>query len=334
MRKFISRSILLAALMMSLNASNIVYGAEITKDKTEQSSEAGEKEKELGEKTSSLYVDGDKVKWVEMPGGYIGYDYMGNVMTGYFFDDFGDYYYAGENGYIKTGTKDIWNQEYGSDGRLANPGYNWNVDLYREKSIQLEAGYNVEFESLSDLYNFTEYYGKEYNLGKQTLSFKYYKKTVLNNKDKKISTKFFTNNSLNEYYNREEVITALNNKFNTPLIGNTILEKVKDACDKVKVINYSEENKSSSTLDMIGTNTGGCWHFAKVVHHLLGREGIYSEIVTGRSYGESHMWLRIRDENNKWVYCDPTYYASGLEEYLNIDYKIYCDNYRTYRFFN
>ena len=78
---------------------------------------------------------------------------------------------------------------------------------------------------------------------------------------------------------------------------------------------------------------GGCWHFIKVSQFLLEREGIHHEIVTGTSYGVPHIWLRVKDESGKWIYCDPTFTASGIPGYTQINWRVYMDNYRVYRFF-
>lgn len=272
--------------------------------------------------------------WKQSPGGWQYYDCHGDLVTGYFFDARGDFYYAKEDGYILLSDKDIWNQEYGQDGRLINAGYSgYNNDYFKEKCLELESGSNVEFSTLAELYDFIEFYGKEFNVGSQSLVFRAYKKKSLNELGEVKSITYFTNNSRNTLYSRDKTMDLFNKKFTENLVGNTVKEKLKSACDSVKIIQYSDKHLGVSMETALTENKGGCWHLAKLVHLLLERDGIVSEVVTGKSYGVPHMWLRVRDENNNWIYCDPTYYVNGLEEYLSVDYKVYTDNYRTNRFF-
>lgn len=276
----------------------------------------------------------DKSYWEQLPGGWKYYDCNGDIVTGYFYDKNGDFYYAEEDGYILLNKLDIWGQEYGADGRLVNTGYSGYINgAFDTKCIDLENGVNVEFSNLTELYDFIEYYGKEYNMGSQNLIFRAYKKKKLNAENEIESVTYFTNNSRNELYNRENTIKLFEENFNQGLIGETLEDKLKSACEYAKVMEYSDEYLGASMEVAITDKKGGCWHLAKIVHYLLDRENIISEVVTGKSYGVPHMWLRVKNTDGSWIYCDPTYYVNGLEEYLNIDYKIYTDNYRTNRFF-
>lgn len=271
--------------------------------------------------------------WEQKDGSWVYHDCTGEIVTGYFFDDKGDIYYADEAGYIKLGQTDEMGQEYGLDGRLINPGYTDTYD-FNTLCIRLEAGENIEFWELNDLYNFLEYYGKEYNINSQALTFSTYKKRKCSEDKNLYHITYFTNNVKNVQYDRVRLLGLLEEVFPERLEGNSLLEKLYDACNKLGRIKYSDELIGSTMENALQHEQGGCWHFAKLVHWLLEREGINAEIVTGMSYGVPHMWIRLRDENGAWIYCDPTYYSNGLEEYLNIDYKVYLNNYRVNRFFN
>lgn len=277
----------------------------------------------------------ESAQWIQTPGGWKYKRYDGTYQTGYFYDKNGDFYYANKDGIILINSKDAWNQEYNVDGRLLNPGY-INAETskrYDELAKKYEFGSNVEFNDQNDIYSFMEYYGKNYKLGSQLTKFKVFSKTVIN-KESQTRTVYFINNAMNEYYDRNKVVNELNKTFPRKLNGNNNIEKLKDACEYVKnTIKYDDNFVTASIEDGLANKKGGCWHFVKLVKFLLDREGINNEAVAGLSYGFPHIWLRFNDVDGKWIYSDPTFYANGLSEYLNIDYKIYKDNYRTNRLF-
>lgn len=272
--------------------------------------------------------------WEECKDGNWIYHYCdGSIATGYFYDMNGDFYSTEPDGKVFISRHDNDGQYYGPDGKLVNYGYT-DIDGFLDKCKLLESGQNVEFNTLDELFNFVEYYSKEYNLGTQTMNFKTYKKKVLNKNKQVVSTSYFINNSKNSIYNREETEKMLEERFGEPLKSESLKDKIIEVCERVKCISYDDASISISMIDALKSNKGGCWHMAKAAHFMLAKAGIYSEIVTGKSYGLPHMWLRIKDENGAWIYCDPTYYVNGLPMYGIIDYRVYKDNYRVNRFFS
>lgn len=271
--------------------------------------------------------------WERKPGGWRYLDIDGKAITGHFFDNNGDMYCAKENGYIIMNGYDEYGQYYDSEGRLYNAGYSQPSSAYNNLSEQLESGNNVYFKTSEDLYEFMEYYGKVYNIGGQNLSFKEFEKRKLSRTGNIISEEHFINNSLNKMYDREKNKALLQERFPERLVGNNIAEKLNSLCEAVKIIKYNEKKITIPLEECLTSMEGGCWHFIKVSQFLLEREGIHHEIVTGTSYGVPHIWLRVKDESGKWIYCDPTFTASGIPGYTQIDWRVYMDNYRVYRFF-
>jgi hypothetical protein len=273
--------------------------------------------------------------WEQTETSWIYHNSDGSIATGYFYDMYGDFYYAGPDGSVLINSEDQYGQFYGSDGRVTNYGYTGeDLESFKKKCADLESGKNVEFMKLTDLYDFIEYYGKEYRLGDQKIKFRTYRKRSTNKAGKVVSTKYFINNSDNTVYDRNAILTKMDELFGAELQGDTLIEKLEHACETASIIDYDDESITISLEDALDTSKGGCWHLCKIVNYMLTKNGIESELVTGKSYGIPHMWLRLKREDGSWLYCDPTFYINGLHEYLDIDYRIYKDNYRINRFFS
>lgn len=275
--------------------------------------------------------------WDKKPSGWRYLDENNKPILGYFYDTSGNFFYAKDtDGFIIENGYDIWGQYYNKDGYINISGYKYNTDnRYEALAKQLENGDNVYMNTQDEIKDFIEYYGKAYNMSKQTLNFRIYsKKTRSKTNGKVIKEEYFVNNSLNTIYNRDEVIDAINSLFPEHLVGDSLREKVKYAANYVANTLIGDDSDLNMTLlDAITNKKGCCWHFVKVMQHLLERDGINCEIITGKAYGVSHIWLRVKDENGAWIYSDPTFVSNKMLGFDDIDYRIYKDNYRVYNFF-
>lgn len=272
--------------------------------------------------------------WDKDPAGWRYLDADGTPLVGYFYDSTGDMYYSGPTGFIIKNSKDPWGQDYNNQGELINSGYRYDASRFRELSTKLESGSNVYFDTLDELHDFIEYYGKVYNYGRQNLTFKTFKKRKLNSKGDTVKEEFFVNNSLNMIYDRDDILHDLEGLFPEHLVGATLEEKVRDAAQKVdKVFNLDESDLNRTMKEAIQLRSGCCWHIVRATQFLFDRDNIPYEIVTGKSYGVSHIWFRFTDEAGNRIYSDPTLAASGLNGYDIIDYRVYKDNYKNYKFF-
>lgn len=276
----------------------------------------------------------NKRHWDKKPSGWRYLDENNKPIIGYFYDTTGDFFYAKDDGFILEDAYDIWGQYYSKDGYIDISGYNYDTD-YIELSRKLEAGDNIYFDTVSEVKDFIEYYGKAYNMSKQTLNFKVYKKKKkVKATGKVIKEEYFINNSLNTIYDRDDIIKEVDTMFPERLIEGTVSQKI----SAVEALIASRMHVDNSNLDMslsdaLKEKKGCCWHFVKIAQQLLERDGIACEIITGKAYGISHIWLRVLNENGAWIYSDPTFVANNMHEFDNIDYRVYKDNYRVYNFF-
>lgn len=322
------RKIIVLALAMSLAFNNTA----LANGYTSASEVSGVKSNEEYIGGTADYILG--AHWKNAPGGWQYLDENGNPILGYFNDITGEFYYSGDNGYIITNEYDIYGQYHDSKGKVDNSGYNYDRARFEALSAELETGNNIYFDTIAELDDFIEYYGKSYNLGKQLLSFKTFVKKKYNSKYEVVSTKYFINNSLNTIYNRDQVILKMDALFPEGLVGNTVEEKVNFACELIKSrFKLDESDLNRSMKDALDMKSGCCWHVVKIMQRLLDRSGIEYEIISGKAYGNNHIWFRVKDENGNWIYSDPTFHVNGLNGYSVIDYRIYKDNYKNYTFF-
>lgn len=247
-------------------------------------------------------------------------DEFGNIKTGYFFDDSGNFYKTDNNGNLIT-TRDTYKQVY-IDGKLIIPGLESNIELNRERCELFEDGEIITFESGDELYQFLEYYYGQYQLYLQNLYFDY-------------DTTGGPATEKNEYqlrneklYNRDAVCNLIDETFGT-IEGETSREKLVNILIKLKGIEYSKESLYATLEDAVKEMKGCCWHYAKIASYLLNKEGIYTEIISGKvlETGENHCWIRSFIDD-KWQYIDPTFYVTAENPfYVDIAYVVYQSMY-------
>lgn len=247
-------------------------------------------------------------------------DEFGNIKTGYFFDDSGNFYKTDNNGNLIT-TRDTYKQVY-IDGKLKIPGLESNIELNRERCELFEDGEIITFESGDELYQFLEYYYGQYQLYLQNLYFDY-------------DTTGGPATEKNEYqlrneklYNRDAVCNLIDETFGT-IEGETSREKLVNILIKLKGIEYSKESLYATLEDAVKEMKGCCWHYAKIASYLLNKEGIYTEIISGKvlETGENHCWIRSFIDD-KWQYIDPTFYVTAENPfYVDIAYVVYQSMY-------
>lgn len=247
-------------------------------------------------------------------------DESGNIKTGYFFDDLGNFYKTDNNGNLVT-SRDTYKQVY-IDGELIIPGLESNVELNRERCKLFENGEVITFNSGDELYQFLEYYYGQYQLYLQNLYFDY-DTTGGPATDK---NEYLLRNE--KFYNRDEVCNLIDEKFGD-INGETSREKLVNILIKLKEMEYSKETVRTPLEDAIKDMKGCCWHYSKIASYLLNKEGIYTEIISGKiiDTGESHCWIRSYIDD-KWQYIDPTFYVTGSNPfYVDIAYVVYQSMY-------
>jgi hypothetical protein len=245
-------------------------------------------------------------------------DISGTITYGRFIDEFGDIYDTegrADGSIIVSGSNSL-GESFDKNGRLINTSMN-NILKYKDMAIKYENGETLFFDSQKDFSMFIEYYTVQYRLSTYSGPYTLY-----------CSGNTFTSTlSEDMKYNRAIVIEEILKKFG-PVSGNSDFEKIVNACDKVKSIDYDTNYSNSDIITCLNANKGVCWHYAKIVSTLLDNAGIDNEKMVGTSQGTYHMWIRYKIDD-KWFYIDPIKYKSYGSTYANINYEEYLKNYVT-----
>lgn len=275
--------------------------------------------------SSSVYTAETQPTWIDDEYGRKYVDATGNALIGYFFDTHGDFYSSDDKGYIRKIYVDSQGREFGADGKLINTGYVRVTKDFTDLAKKAENCEQIEFKSKSRALDFIEYYGKQYSYDRKTENFRL-------KRDRKTGVYFLeSSNDIRGSSNKDKAV--IDDNFNMDIQGETLLNKLEFVYNKLSTYEYSSADINTQLSKAIQAKKFGCWHYSKIANYILNKNGIQSEIVTGISYGVPHMWLRVKDELGNWIYTDPTYYNTGWKQYLNIDYKIYKDNYIPHKYF-
>lgn len=238
-------------------------------------------------------------------------DPNGKSRFGYGYNVNGDLCLADEQGILRKDC--IYDgMKLDENGLWVNPGME-NAEQNKVWSEALERGEILRIHGRDALESFINYYMAQYRLQENCI-------TLKATKSSELSENFSLCLPYELKYNRDGLVDSIVDNIGMP-IGNTTkeltLSAVNNVCDYFE---YDLAYIKRTMGDCLRDRKGVCWVYAKTVKALLDRCGVQSEIMTGLTYGENHMWLRVRD-GEKWIYCDPTEVDScESPNYFNISY--------------
>ena len=202
---------------------------------------------------------------------------------------------------------------YAAESRIT---YNDNQNgSYEDEAEFLEMGNKILFNTKDELSDFLAYYFDEYRLN-DYMAMYHHEVT-----DDEISV-YITELSP---YDRDEYIKYVIDNFGYAS-GNTVEEKIKDTCNKLKKMTYNSDYADTDLKECIDARQGVCWQFAKIAAIILQESGVNTRAVSGYTKGY-HMWL-ITDVGNNIIYTDPVVYACGDYSAWNIPIERYTAKYR------
>lgn len=249
---------------------------------------------------------------------------------GAFYDEYGDIYYGGDDGYILQNTNDRYGQYYGLDGRLVNKGASLIGNAEAEGYAKaLTTGGIIDLGTKIETGEFLEFYFGQRYIAKQSTVINLRRKRVGKNKltvDKGLEIVLYNDMS----YNIEQVNQEIDKMFEGKYVGTGT---AKD--DLIQIANiiaedttYDDAYVSSTMSQVIKDKRGCCWHYARMMNYMLNKVGIHSEVIDGSFINESHSWLRVRVDG-KWQYVDISAYVETKDmSLLDIDYSSYINRYK------
>lgn len=160
---------------------------------------------------------------------------------------------------------------------------------------QLDRGETVKFANESDMFDFMEFYQTDYRLKDYSNGAQ-----VLKYSDGTLGLQIPEANR----EDREALKSVIVNTFGQ-VSGNSIEEKITDACSKVSVMQYDVTYAKVSIDQALNNKVGVCWHFAKSAMVLLEDAGVNCEMVQTEFRGAQHLILKC-DNGGEWIYVDPT----------------------------
>lgn len=243
-------------------------------------------------------------------------------------DDKGNIYFINSEKIAEINTS-----YYNENGYKRNP-LKYKEELQEERISKINNNENIIFEDFNDFINFVNFYGIYFG-DNQNIEITGMKDTDTGNikvegyKFKEIN---FDKKDFEDLY--QDLLFQINqlNKNSDYNLENMIQNVI------TIVDNYYEYDENFF-LESISTSLfnkkGVCYHYAKLTKELFDKIGLESEFIMGIYNNQSHIWLRVFDnENQKWIYCDPTASDSlTIENYYNIDYINYINLYDSYKIF-
>lgn len=243
------------------------------------------------------------------------------IRTGWTYDENGDLYFSYADGVL---LRDRFNDElcyFDADGKWVPSG---KLKITQEMCCNFESGSTLQFKTLNDSIDFINYYLLNYRLEDITSGFSLPRYpdgscTLTLNNDRK--------------YDREGLKQSIINAVGE-LEGNTVEEKVYDACTKLQTflvydLNYQKADMEKALADRRGV----CWHSAKLAQALLEEEGITVEILMVKTTqtNEEHVILRYLNEEGKWLYFDTTWIKSDVR-FTNLSYSSVVQLYKPIKY--
>lgn len=272
---------------------------------------------------SEYVLDMESPSFTEQNGILVNKNKNGIIYNGWSFDINGDLYYtANISDGILRDTK--YNTVYfDNTGKFINPAKDIN-NKFVDKLYEYESGHNVTFENIQESMEFMQVYWLDYSLNWGAFNYNMHRHP----------NGEITITMPDEYmYNRQELENNIINTFGL-LKSETAHEKIVEAVEKIKCMNYVREYKFYGLDKAVNDKSGACWQLCKIIEYLLEQSGVETEIIYGQmainqnivDTNSAHTWLRSKVDN-RWVYYDPTMILLGNDSYIDINYTTICNRY-------
>lgn len=227
---------------------------------------------------------------------------MDNSKGLYLIDDNGNIFYEDTDGlFYKNGIAPD-HYLYDENGVQVN-SLNYIRDKYYEKFKSLSSDERLVFDNNEDINLFFQFY-QLYSAvaqGKSCIVYHAPDGTLQITKNEFTSMPHFKSD---EY---DEKVKSLSSQLNEYQTTN---DKIVNAAKLVsETFKYDDSYLLKDINEAIKNGKGVCYHFAKLLHDVLEKSGIYSEYMSGhyQSNTSYHVWNKVwNEEENKYVYIDPT----------------------------
>ena len=257
----------------------------------------------------------------------------GYIQKGWSFDSNGDLYYTPCDSLFSSTESDyniIRDAEYNSlyfdsTGKFVNPALD-TEGKFTDKLAEFARGGVITLASDKECKEFIEVYHLSYNIYSGGLSFR---RDYLGDGSVRIR---IDDKYIFDYDSARDKIINTFGKLQSQTVG----EKVTEATQKVRCIEYDLKYRGCNIDTVLENMSGVCSHYCNIVKVLLQDAGVEVEVVHGstgvnQSISDmdlTHVWLRCKNEDGRWIYVDPTLESSLYEnDYLDINYSLVCNRY-------